>query len=135
MRDLDVALFVGYETSDPEGDARFGQDAIGMKITSPGRQTLWLNLTHYSEEELVSLKTILNVALDAAIPVARSVDEAAQRELDSGAESVSPRLFRIRPMLILRDIAAKLAPTDNNNKETDEHDPLGSELAGESTPG
>ena len=118
MKNIDVALFIGYPSNAPDeyGDRRFGADRIALYLKIY-QHKIWLNLTTWTEEELLALRTILVTALDTAIPVARSIDQAAQSEMDAEMDDLSPRLFRMKPALFVRSMPEiKLASPDNNKE-------------------
>lgn len=119
-RSVDVALIIGWDSSEPNTDeARYGADNIALKLNFRGR-SVWWNLTHHTEAELLGLKTIFDTAFDVAIPVARSLDNCVQAELESGAEDVSPRAFRLSPMLVVREVSARPANPDNIKEKKNE---------------
>jgi len=117
-KDVDLTLYVGYESTVQGGDVdRFKADPVGIAMKIYGRNT-WLSLHNYTEDELLGMRAFFLNAFDAALPVARSLDLVAQAEYDTGAVEVSPRLFRLSPILVIRDkvepkLAELPAPTDN----------------------
>ena len=139
-KDVDLTLYVGYESTVIGGDIeRFSADPVGIAMKIFNRR-VWLSLHNFTEDELLGMRAFFNNAFDTALPIARSLDVVAQAEYDGGATEVSPRLFRLSPILVIRDqetqpkLAALPAPTDNTKEISNDHR-TGSEAEASGSPG
>lgn len=120
---LEVVCYItATDRNDAEAHDPYDHDRVTIEFLN-GRRKFFIALTTHTQEELLALKQILNAAIDAAIPVVESLDTFSQSEYDSGAEHLSPRLFRSRPVLVIRDMTARLVKgrhTPTTSRRTDE---------------
>ncbi len=121
MKDTEVTVFGGYESAMHGGDERFGSDTVAIRIKS-GKYHVWMTLNRFTAEEIQMMKQVFNHAFDLAIPVAESMDRMAEWEMERGAEDLSPRLFKLRPVMVIRQGWTPRLATPDTLKEfpTDE---------------
>lgn len=102
---LAVALYTALPpSSDRDGfvddDRHFGADPVVIEIRR-GQRVIWIDFTSLTEEELTMFRDVLNTGIDAALPVCRYIDQAAQEATEAG-HTFSPRPFRVRPVKHMR---------------------------------
>jgi hypothetical protein len=75
----------------------YGWKPIWIKFLSGRNRPMWLSLTSMTLEELESFKRIMDIAIEDARPVVKSLDEQAIEVLMNGAEDVPIRALASAP--------------------------------------
>lgn len=90
------------EDNDDENFVVEAGNSISLHIRTPGsRYPCRLNLTGCTEEELATLKTVIDMAFELAKPTTKLRDRIAQDAYDNGDDSFE-RVYRQLPLLVVR---------------------------------
>lgn len=95
-----IGKFTIHSEYDPT-ENEVGPDIIFTAIQMMRFGKLVMNLSSFTEAELLAFKEVLIEAIDWALPVVRRRDEEAQNEFNEGGESFE-RVYRAVPRVVYR---------------------------------
>jgi hypothetical protein len=120
LRKLDLVLYIGSSVREKNCDDPYEHDKIYLHFQfATMKRPQFICLSDYTAEELECFRKFMETAVDAARPVCESLDMVAQMELDAGATDLAPRLFRARPVLVIRELKAMIADFNRGRKTPD----------------
>ncbi|AKJ71753.1 hypothetical protein TIN2_63 [Tsukamurella phage TIN2] len=85
----------------PNSTRNYGVD-VDLFIEAEGRRVIQVKLTSLTEEELVAIKRVIDVAFEASLDSVKARDKIAEEALQDGDTSLG-RIFRDPPVIWRRE--------------------------------
>jgi hypothetical protein len=106
-------LHIGTSKSDDGDDTEVheavfaGFEEVRVVIKNGGRQYVSLDLSSMTAEELTAIRDFMNRCIDAALPLAEVLDARAHEALERDDPLVPARVYRMRPVEVVRNLKIK----------------------------
>jgi hypothetical protein len=127
--DFEAVLYIGARARahEEDEDAPLSDDiheaeVAGLEpvqvIIRRGARTVMLDLSLMTVEEIAAVKEVLDQAFKVGFEVSRRLDSVALQALENDEDQVPMRAYRLRPVVVIRDLSVKgITDTKGTNDE------------------